>query len=35
MDELSGNLVDLGDLGHDGRRLGDTVRGLATWRAVR
>ena len=32
MDELGGSLLDLGDLaGRDGRRLGDTVRGLATW----
>jgi AraC-like DNA-binding protein len=32
MDELSGSFVDLDDLaGRDGRRLGDTIRGLATW----
>ncbi|HEY1322017.1 MAG TPA: hypothetical protein VGF32_17315, partial [Streptosporangiaceae bacterium] len=31
MDELGGSLLDLGDLaGRDGRRLGDTVRRLAT-----
>ena len=32
LDELSGSLLDLSDLaGRDGRRLGDAVRGLATW----
>lgn len=32
VDELGGDILDLGDLvGRDGRRLVDTVRGLATW----